>query len=136
MTTIELKPQLKVELNEILNGISQLDVKELESFFKRVGTLLAHRKAHLLSEREFQLLSEINKGLPDEHRQKYLLLKEKRHDDNLSATETKQLAAMTQEIETTGVKRLECLVELAKLRGVEVNTLMKQLGIQAPLAYA
>ncbi|MCF8243810.1 MAG: hypothetical protein K9J37_02160 [Saprospiraceae bacterium] len=136
MATIELKPKLKVELNEILNGVAQLDVKELESFFKRIGTLLAHRKTSHLPEREFQLLTEINKGLPEEHRQQYLLLKDKRQQETLSATEAKQLAAMTQEIEQIGVKRLECLVELAKLRGVEVNTLMTQLGIQAPLAYA
>jgi hypothetical protein len=136
MTTIELKPQLKVELNDILNGISQLDVKELESFFKRVGTLLAHRKTHHLSEREFQLLTEINKGLPDEHRQQYLLLKEKSQLGNLSATEAQQFASMTEEIEATGVRRLECLVELSKLRGVEIKALMKQLGIQSPLAYA
>ena len=136
MPTIKLKPQLNVELNEILNGISQLDVKELESFFKRVGTLLAQRKTQHLSEREFQLLTEINKGLPEEHRQQYLLLKEKRQQETLSEVESKQLATMTQAIEQTGVRRLECLVELAKLRGVEINTLMKQLGIQAPLAYA
>jgi hypothetical protein len=136
MTTVELKPQLKVELNDILNGISQLDVKELESFFNRVGTLLAHRKTRHLSERESQLLSEINTGLPDEHRKKYLALKEKRQTGTLSDSELKDLISMTEEIEQVGVRRLENLAELAKLRGVEVRDLMKQLGIQAPLAYA
>lgn len=136
MPTIKLKPQLSVELNDILNGISQLDVKELESFFKRVGTLLAHRKTHHLSEREFQLLKEINQGLPEEHRHEYLALKEKLRQETITATEVQQLSTMTQAIEEKGVRRLESLVELAKLRGVEVSVLMKQLGIQAPLAYA
>ncbi|MCC6725181.1 MAG: STAS/SEC14 domain-containing protein [Saprospiraceae bacterium] len=136
MAIIELKPQVKVELSEILNGISQLDVKELESFFNRVGTLLAHRKTRHLSEREFQLLSEINKGLPEEHRQKYLALKEKRQLSALTEAEAQEMASMVAEVEQVGVRRLENLVELAKLRGVEVKALMKQLGIQAPLAYA
>ena len=136
MTTIEVKPKVKLELNDILNGISKLDVKDLENFFNRVGTILAHRKTRHLSEREFQLLSEINKGLPAAHRQKYLSLKEKHQQATLSGAETKELAAMVAEVEQVGVRRLECLVELAKLRGVEVNLLMKQLGIQAPLAYA
>ncbi|MCU0346192.1 MAG: hypothetical protein MUC59_04590 [Saprospiraceae bacterium] len=136
MAIVELKPQVKVELSEILNGISQLDVKELETFFNRVGTLLAHRKTHHLSEREFELLSEINKGLPDEHRQKYLALKEKRQQSSLTEPEAQELANMVEEVEQVGVLRLESLAELAKLRGVEVKNLMKQLGIQAPLAYA
>jgi hypothetical protein len=136
MAIIELKPQVKVELNEILNGISQLDVQELESFFNRVGTLLAHRKTRHLSEREFQLLSQINKGLPDEHRQHYLALKEKRQQSSLTEAEALELASMVAEVEQVGVQRLESLAELAKLRGVDVKKLMKQLGIQAPIAYA
>ncbi len=136
MATIEIKPKVTLELHEILNGISKLDVKELESFFNRVGTLLAHRKTRHLSERESQLLSEINKGLPTGHRQKYLLLKGKLRQENISPSEQEELMAMTKEVERTGVKRLEHLVELAKLRGVEINILMDQLGIQSPLAYA
>ncbi|MEZ4963228.1 MAG: hypothetical protein R2830_25630 [Saprospiraceae bacterium] len=135
MATIEIKPKVKVGLNEILDGISQLDVKELESFFNRVGTLLAHRKTQHLTESEFQLLSEINKSLPPNHRQRYLKLKEKRGQAGLSEAEQQELLAMSDEIERIGVRRLECLVELAKLRSISLDELMEQLGIKAPLAY-
>lgn len=135
MTSIEIKPKVKVELNEILDGISQLDTKELETFFKRVGMLLAHRKAPHLSEQEFRLLKEINRTLSLAHQQRYLSLKEKRIQGILSQAEAEELMAMIEEIEQVGVKRLECLVELAKLRGVGLPELKEQLGIKAPLAY-
>jgi len=135
MPTIEIKPKVQVTLNEILAAVSKLDSREMEAFFNQVGTLLAHRKTRHLSEKEFQLLAEINKGLPPEHRRKYLKLKDKLRPGNLTEAEYKELSAMSDEIERTGVRRLECLVELSKLRGVELKELMNQLGIKAPLAY-
>jgi hypothetical protein len=135
MPTIEVKPKVQVTLNEILAAISKLDTREMEAFFNQVGTLLAHRKTSHLSEKEFQLLAEINKGLPPEHRLKYLQLKDKSHRGNLTKAEYKEFLAMSGEIERTGVRRLECLVELSRLRRVELKELMNQLGIKAPLAY-
>lgn len=135
MPTIEIKPKVQVALNEILAAVSKLDTREMEAFFNQVGTLLAHRKSSYFSEREFQLLAEINNDLPPEHRCNYLKLQDKLRPGNLTEAEYKELSAMSDEIERTGVRRLKCLVELSKLRGVELKELMNQLGIKAPLAY-
>ena len=133
MSTTEIKPQ--VNLNEILAGISTLDVRELEAFFNKVGTMLAHRKTPHLTEREYQLLKEINKGLSPEHSRKYLKLIEKFQARTIEEQEQKELLRMSDEIEQAGVRRLEYLVELSKLRGVSLQELMNQLGIKTPLAY-
>ncbi len=135
MPSIVVKPKVEVNLTDILAGISTLNVRDLEAFFNQVGTLLVQRKTPHLAEREFQLLAEINKGLSPDHRRKYLTLKDKHRVKNLSEAERQELSAMTGEVERAGVRRLECLVELSKLRGVELKDLMNQLGIKAPLAY-
>lgn len=136
MSTIEVKPHVKVQLNEILAGISTLDVRELESFFNQVGTMLARRKTPHLTEREHQLLLEINKGLSLEHRRNYLNLKEKSLAQKLNELERQELLALSDEIEQAGARRLAYLVELSKLRGVSLKEVMNQLGIKTPLAYA
>lgn len=81
---------------------------------------------------ETRLLEEINKGLTAAQWNRYHTLIEKRQQQSLSDTELEELTATSERIETMNVHRMECLVELAQLRGLTISELMGQLGISPP----
>jgi hypothetical protein len=85
--------------------------------------------------RETELLREINRGLSPGDWQRYRELIAKRRAETLSPSEQNALIALSDALEAINVRRVECLVELARLRNMPLETLMDQLGIKAP-AYA
>jgi len=50
-------------------------------------------------------------------------------NETISEREYEELLSLWQEVERRNVERLKALIELAKLRGVSVQELMRQLGI-------
>jgi hypothetical protein len=81
---------------------------------------------------ESALLSRINQGLPSEDRDRMRALIGKRDDETITAEEWRELAALTDRLELLHADRLAALAELAKLRGVTLDEVMSQLGIQFP----
>jgi hypothetical protein len=63
------------------------------------------------------------------------MLDAKQRAGTLSEAEQSELLSVIDQIELGDAERLGCLIELAQLRGVTLDALMKQLGIHAP-AYA
>ena len=57
---------------------------------------------------------------------------EKRDDETITAEGRQELAALTNRLEMLHADRLAALAELAKLRGVTMEEVMSQLGIQFP----
>ncbi|MCP4663358.1 MAG: hypothetical protein GY856_48820 [bacterium] len=82
---------------------------------------------------EAALLQEINRGLPAETWQHYGELKEKRRAQTLTPEERAELIALSDQIEEMNVRRMEAVVELARLRHMSVDALMDDLGIKSPL---
>jgi hypothetical protein len=78
------------------------------------------------------LFLQINRGLPSEKQKRLEELTARLKDERLSPAEHQELIALTDEIERLNLERLESLVELARLRSVPLETLMKQLGIATP----
>lgn len=133
MPTVEVRS--KVSLDELLNGVAQLDTPELEQFISKVLTLRARRAAPSLPEEEARLLQKINQGLPPAVQQRYDELTAKRRAETLTPQEHQELLALIDRIEQADAERVQSLAELARLRNVTVTTLMAQLGIRRP-AYA
>lgn len=86
-----------------------------------------------LSAEETDLLQGINRGLPRETWHRYAALKEKRRAGTLSPEEQTALIALSDQIEEMNVRRMECVVQLARLRQTSVDDLMEDLGIKSPL---
>jgi hypothetical protein len=57
MTKVQITPDLSIELSQLLKGVAQLDVSELEQFSAQVNLILAQRKVPSLSQAESMLLS-------------------------------------------------------------------------------
>ena len=129
--SIELTGELETRLREEAEreGV-QADAWALDALQQRLAK--PNGDAASLSEQETQLLRQINEGLPAATWQRYHELLEKRRPQTLSANEQQELIGIFDQIEVADAWRTESLVELSRLRGVPLQELMQQLGIQTP----
>jgi len=80
--------------------------------------------------KERELLQKINNtGFSTDFWAEYKTLIQKRQAEIISKEELASLIKMTSRLEKVNVQRLKCLIELAHIRKVPVQTLMQQLGI-------
>lgn len=136
MATVQVKSEISVELDEVLDGVAELDTPELERFLSQVSILLARRKAPSLPEREAELLRKINQGLPTALQQRYDELNAKVRANTITSSEHRELLQLVDQIELADAERMQHLIELAQLRALSVDELMNQLGIHHPPAHA
>lgn len=130
MPAIQVRSE--VSLDELLNGIAQLETPELDDLINRALTLRAKRIAPSLRENETKLLQRINRGLPPQTQQRYNDLTAKRRAETLSSAEHEELLALVDRVERADVERMQALTKLAQLRDIPVTTLMAELGIHPP----
>lgn len=81
---------------------------------------------------ETTLLQKINQGLPLATWQRYHELVAKRRAETPTPEEHAGLIALSNQIEEAHARRMEYLVELARLRQISLEALMEQLGIKTP----
>jgi hypothetical protein len=118
--------------NAILTAVRQMPIAELEQLVDEVIAIRAERVAPHLTADESALLARINQGLPGDDRARLRALVEKRDDETITEGEWQELASLTDRLELLHADRLAALAELAKLRGVTLDGVMSQLGIQFP----
>jgi hypothetical protein len=116
---------------ELLRLIEQLSPTELDQLVAQVHSLRAERDPSRLTAAESQLLMRINQGLPDDLDCRYSELIARRRDETLTTDEHEELLRLTDQIERLEADRLEALAELARIRGIALSTLMRDLGIPA-----
>ena len=133
MSKVQVNSEKPINLNEILDNVGKLDTPELEGFVLQVSTLLARRKAPSLSEREAKLLQKINRGLSADVQQRYSELSDKLEAETLNPEEHKELLDLIDRIEKSDAQRMKHLLELAQLRNLDVDTLIKDLGLQSSI---
>jgi len=128
---LEISPELAERLHAIAarEGVAPdryvLDV--LQERLERERNLPPH-----LPRREAELLQRINEGLPETTWARYEVLKEKRDAETLTEAEHQELIRLVDEVEGWNVRRLELVADLAKLRGVRFQDLVRELGLGAP----
>ena len=78
---------------------------------------------------------EANSRLPGAQQQRFEALRRKRQAGRLASPETRELQALWERAEEMNVVRLEALVHLARLRGVNLESVMRDLHLdQHPYA--
>jgi hypothetical protein len=127
--TIDLAPEIESRLREAAAG------RGVEPREYVVETLRQHLRAvstdpPCLSPAESRLLEEINQGFSEWDWSRYRHLIENRRTEQLTAEEQAELVALSDRLEQLNVRRLEVLLELAKLRNTTLPILMDQLGLQ------
>jgi hypothetical protein len=81
---------------------------------------------------EARLLEAINQGFPNHFWDRYRTLVDKRRAESLTESEHAELIALYDQIEIAHAKRLEHVIELARLRNVSPKDVMRQLGLGNP----
>lgn len=114
---------------DLLDNASRLNTSEFESFFNALLALRAKRVAPVLTQKEADLLEKIYAKLPPATLERYDALTEKRRAETISPEEYKELLHLVQVVEQYNVERLNLIVELAALRKVTAQQLMKHLGL-------
>jgi hypothetical protein len=127
MPTIEVRSQ--ITLDDLLQGVKQLDAPDLEQFYLQISALRARRFAPVLSREETTLLRQINQGLSPQEQLIYDELTAKRRANAITANEREELFRFIERIEEIDAGRIQALGRLALLRGVSVPELMAELGI-------
>lgn len=117
--------------NELLNVVEQLDTFELETLISKVASIRAKRKKSYCPEQESELLLKINQQTPATG-QRFNDLSRKRQTEQLSHDEQLELIDLTTQIEQANVERITLIQELAKLRGLTLEEMMRILGIETP----
>jgi hypothetical protein len=92
---------------------------------KRVRVTLLEKE----TSKESDLLREIELGISADTRSEYHILIGKRQAENLTEAEQQQLIEISDRLEVANVNRMKALIELAKLRGQSLSTVMHELGI-------
>ena len=127
MSSIQIKSS--VSLEELIQGVTQLEGEELDTFIQQILAIRARRNAPNLEARESELLERINQGLPAPSRERWQVLEAKRRAERLSEEEQAELIELSDALEALNVQRLKYLSELALLRQTDLRTLMEELGI-------
>lgn len=130
MPTIQSKSSKSFD--ELLNSVEQLNISDLERFVSRVIELQAKRRARSLPKVEVQLLKKINQGLPPGIQERYKELNTKRRAETLTSGEHQELLKLVDQIENANVERIKNLAKLARIRGITLTILMKDLDIHPP----
>ena len=129
VNSIKITKQVDLGLDDILNGISELDSKDLEKFMQKIGHLIARRKVAHLPERESQLLMKINKAIPLSLQKRYEDLLTKNKAETITPIEHEELLKVIDKVEIRNAERLENLIELSRIRNISLDTLMRQLHL-------
>ena len=133
MPNIQIKTKSGFE--ELLKVVEELSLSNLEQLMSQVIALQAKRKAPCLSKDEDELLFKINKGLPADIPGRLNELVNKRRAETLTPKEQQELLNLAGQIEKSDAERVRNLSDLARIRGVSLKALMKELKIKSP-AYA
>ena len=124
------------QLNSIYQSLSILNVVELEQVMQEVLVLRRKKLPTVLTQHETELLRKINAGAPAVIQKHYNFLVKKRNNETLSDDEYQELLELTAYMENLGVKRLEYLLELAKLRNSTLDEIVEQLQLKPRLYVA
>lgn len=117
---------------QIFDAVKQLPPNELEDFVNQILVLRAKKRFSALSDTETKILKNIYRKFSVEKLARLRSLKAKLEEADLSKNEYAELAALSDSLEEFHARRIKNLVKLSKIRGLELEETMAQLGIKFP----
>jgi ribosomal protein L12E/L44/L45/RPP1/RPP2 len=122
-------PQVKLDIQDIVRLVSQLELKDLDDFIKRI-TAVRETKTHVDGNSRKDFLKEAVKiDLEKKERQRLFDLNEKLEDATISEGERKEYLAIVSKAREINVQRMKHLAELSDLTGKSLSDLMKELKL-------
>jgi hypothetical protein len=127
MPTVNVPVQLNVK--HLMRAVKRLSPDELHEFTQQFTAW--RNQTRQPSENEDDLITYIEKNsrLPDAEQRCFDRLRHKQQTETLTRAEGEVLRTLWQKVEQMDVVRLEALIKLAQLRGTDVRTCMRDLGL-------
>lgn len=123
-TVINIKPELEQLL---LESITDSEISMNDYVNTLLEDFLKEKKQN-----EKDLLRKINLGVESKDWKRYYTLVEKKDDTMLTEKEHVELVKMSEEIEIANDKKLKYLLELSQSKGIDLEVLMNELGLNIP----
>jgi post-segregation antitoxin (ccd killing protein) len=122
---VDLPPEIESKVREVA-AAEGLDVSALvrETMEARLRQYDPER-----SLTETELLARINRGFSGTFWNRYRRLNSRRRAETLTRKEQQELIGLSDQLEAWRVERLRYLNQLARLRQISVDALIKQLGL-------
>ncbi|MBC6423201.1 MAG: hypothetical protein GDA43_20645 [Hormoscilla sp. SP5CHS1] len=108
--------------------IVQLSQERLIAVVQLLECLVEPPQQYTMSAEETQLLEAIGHHLPEDERVRLNILRDRCEFGELSETEHQELIRYEDLLEEQRVKRLEALIQLAKIRNIDLMQLNQQVG--------
>lgn len=127
---IPVDPQLAAAYNAAPPQAKQKVQAAMRQALQHAASLRAAR----LSKKESGLFLTLNRTLPGAQQQRYEELMEKRWEETLTKKEHAELLQLIDALQQLWIERWQAVLDLAKLRKVPPQEMMRQLGVD-PEAY-
>ena len=118
--------------NQIMSAVQAMPLDELEKLVGDVLAVRAERIAPHITGEESTLLRKIQKTLPKEILQRMKALQVLRDSEKLSQNGYAELAVLIEKLEILHAERLKAVSDLAELRGITLQTVIRQIGLRLP----
>lgn len=129
MATRSAVIRVEPDLAEAYNSAPAQEQARLKAVLRTELRLVRKPTTPRLSKKESELFLKINDCLSDEHQERYDALTKKRLGGELSDAEHAELGELIKEIEQLWARRLRAVADLARLRKVTPETIIKQLEL-------
>jgi hypothetical protein len=116
--------------DEIVEAAQRLPPADIDWLLSEIVLMRAKtRGVPVLSRRESELFREINRAPDWDAKRRMEELIRLRQDERISPGELNELIRLTDADEERAARLLECLLELAAIRGMTLDELRRQLGL-------
>jgi hypothetical protein len=122
-------------VDDLLSAVKHLPPAELREFQRQFAAWSAQNhppdgdSPGTADEEALSAIIRENSTLPAREQRRFNRLRRKRQAGTLTDSEEQQLQDLWRRVEQMNVARLEALGELARRRGTDVRTLLRQLGL-------
>jgi hypothetical protein len=129
MATRSAVIRVEPDLAEAYNSAPAQEQSRVRAVMRGELRLVPKQMAPRLSKKETELFLKINRGLSEEQWQRMADLNEKLEESDITDVEHAELLRLARRSERLQVERLRAVIELAKLRQVQPEEMMRQLEL-------
>lgn len=127
MQSIEIQSGVRVDIEDLINGVSKMETPVLEKFLDTMNHILHTKKTATSKGREKELMDRIENVIPSFVKRRYAELHSKSQKGAISETERQELQQIVDFMEERAVERMHLMAELAAQRQVTLKELAEQL---------
>jgi len=113
----------------LLKELQEMPREKFNRLMPRIFAIRARALPNVLPANESRLVEKIRAGMPQKWDDEYRALVEKRRSVGLSKAERERVLQLTEDMETFDVRWLKWVVQLAKMRGMTPEALLKSLKL-------